>query len=203
MHRCGAHGSGRLMWPPARGPSMASNKKIEGVWSKGEDPGGDPDRHRVIRAARQWPGQSTATQTPQGREIGRVDPKGGGTSNLQSPYHETNRRKGDGPLDCGCGWPPSFFFLFFLAGRTAAGMRGPRRIWARPAAAPVARARAGFSSLAGRAAARQMSAAPARAHGAAGRSWPPAPPGLLPHRGGSLLAAGGGRASACRKAAQV
>ena len=100
------------MWPPARGPSMASNKKIEGVWSKGEDPGGDPDRHRVIRAARQWPGQSTATQTPQGREIGRVDPKGGGTSNLQSPYHETNRRKGDGPLDCGCGWPPSFFFVF-------------------------------------------------------------------------------------------
>ena len=79
--------------------------------------------------------------SPQGRGIDRVDPKGGGISNLQPPYHETNLCKGDGQLDCSCGWPPFFFFfvfcLFFMpaarrpgcAGRAVFGHGSTRRPW--------------------------------------------------------------------------
>lgn len=78
------------------------------------------------------------TDSPQGCGIGRVDPKGGGgISNLQLPYHETNLCKGDGPLDHSCGWPPFFFFLFFLpaarrpgcTGRAVFGHGSTRRPW--------------------------------------------------------------------------
>ena len=172
------------MWPPARGPSMASDKKIEGVWSKGEDPGGDPDRHRVIRAARQWPGQSTATQTPQWRGIGRVDPKGGGgISNLQSPYHETNRRNGDGPLDCGCGWPPPFFFVFSCRPR---GGRDAR------AAAHLGTARRGARGVCtgGFLFPRGPRGGTANARGARAGPWGGGSPGRRPRQDSCRIAAG-------------
>lgn len=42
------------------------------------------------------------TDSPHGWEIDHINPGGGdGLSNLQPLHYETNRRKGDGPLDCG------------------------------------------------------------------------------------------------------
>lgn len=82
---------------------MAS--KEDAVWSKGgEIPNRNPDLYRQdacgTTIARREYGN---TNSSMGWEIDHIDPDGGDhISNLQPLQHETNRRKGDGPLDCSC-----------------------------------------------------------------------------------------------------
>ena len=178
VHRCGARGIGRLHVAPCAWPKHGLGQENRGRLEQGR---------RSRRRSR--PAQSDSCGKTMARaEHGNADSTMAGNR----PRRPKGRRRHfEPPVALPRDKPAqgrrtarlrlraaAAFFLFFLAGRAAAGMRGPRRIWARPAAAPVACARAGFSSLAGRAAARQMPAAPARAHGAADR--PAAGPARTP-----------------------
>ena len=85
---------------------MTSEKKIDDVWDKGEKiRGRDPDTHRQDPCGRTMSRDEYGrTDTSQGWEIDHIDPNGGdGLSNLQPLHYKTNRSKGDGSLDCGCG----------------------------------------------------------------------------------------------------
>lgn len=84
---------------------MASKEKIDAVWDKGTVvPGRSPDSYRQdacgTTIARSEYGN---TKSSQGWEMDHIRPGGGDdVSNLRPLQHETNRRRGDGPLDCSC-----------------------------------------------------------------------------------------------------
>ena len=206
VHRCGARGSSRLHMSPCAWPKHGLGQENRGRLEQGRR-----SRRRSRPAQSNSCGKTMAqaehgnADSPQGRGIGRVDPKGGGgISSLQPPYHETNLCKGDGPLDCGCGWPPFFFFLFFVfsclprggRGARAAPYLGPARRGARGVCtgwflfprgprggtANARGARAGRSGRAGPWGGGSSGRRPRRnsCRIAAGRSWPPAAGGHPP-----------------------